>query len=113
MHETGRFTFLINGTRRTLEAEGATPLIDVLRNTLVPLVTVIGLDLGTLVGGAIVTEKIFRWPGLGGLSVDAVLTRDGPVVMGTVLVASTAIVLGNLLVDLSYAVLDPRTRQRG
>lgn len=101
---------------RTALAKGARPwtvlVKHVLRNVALPLVTVVGLDFGTLVGGAIVTEKIFRWPGLGSLSVDAVITRDGPVVMGTVIVASTAIVLANVLVDLSYAALDPRTREQ-
>ena len=82
-----------------------------LRNALVPLVTLMGLDLGALVGGAIVTETLFRWPGLGALSVSALLDRDGPVIMGTVIISSTAIVLANLLVDLSYAVLDPRVRR--
>ena len=82
-----------------------------LRNALVPLVTLIGLDLGALVGGAIVTETLFRWPGLGALSVSALLDRDGPVIMGTVIVSSAAIVLANLVVDVSYAVLDPRVRR--
>ncbi len=82
-----------------------------LRNALIPLVTLIGLDLGALVGGAIVTETLFRWPGLGALSVSALLDRDGPVIMGTVIVSSAAIVLANLVVDLSYALLDPRVRR--
>ncbi len=81
-----------------------------LRNALVPLVTLIGLDLGALVSGAIVTETLFRWPGLGALSVSALLDRDGPVIMGTVIISSAAIVGANLLVDLSYAILDPRIR---
>jgi peptide/nickel transport system permease protein len=101
---------------RTAQAKGVSPagvvVKHVLRNALLPIVTLVGLDLGTLVGGAIVTEKLFRWPGLGQLSVDAVFDRDAPIVMGTVIVASTAIVLSNLLVDLSYALLDPRTRAR-
>jgi len=87
-------------------------LTHALRNALMPLVTVVGMDLGALLGGAIVTEKLFRWPGLGALSVDAVLDRDGPVVMGIVLVASLAVVVSNLVVDLLYAVLDPRVRTR-
>ena len=99
---------------RTALAKGASRLrvlvVHVLRNTLLPLVTVVGLDFGSLLGGAIVTEKLFRWPGLGQLSVDAVVERDGPVILGTVLVASSAIILANLLVDLSYALLDPRSR---
>lgn len=99
---------------RTALAKGASRarllVVHVLRNTLVPLVTALGLDFGALVGGAIVTEKLFRWPGLGQLSVDAVVERDGPVILGTVLVASAAIIVANLLVDLSYAALDPRSR---
>ncbi|HKQ71822.1 MAG TPA: ABC transporter permease [Polyangiaceae bacterium] len=101
---------------RTARAKGVAPFGVVvkhaLRNALMPIVTVIGLDFGTLVGGAIVTEKLFRWPGLGQLSVDAVFDRDAPIIMGTVIVSSTAIVLANLLVDLSYTLLDPRVRSR-
>ena len=82
-----------------------------LRNALMPLVTIVGLEAGALVGGAIVTEQIFRWPGLGALSVDALLNRDGPVVIGMVIVTSTAIVLSTLAVDLCYAALDPRMRK--
>jgi peptide/nickel transport system permease protein len=99
---------------RTARAKGVSPIGVIvrhaLRNALLPLVTVIGLDLGTLVGGAIVTEKLFRWPGLGQLSVDSVFARDAPIILGTVIVASTAIVLFNLVVDVSYALLDPRVR---
>jgi len=99
---------------RTARAKGVSPLGVIvrhaLRNALLPLVTVIGLDLGTLVGGAIVTEKLFRWPGLGQLSVDSVFARDAPIILGTVIVTSTAIVLLNLVVDVSYALLDPRVR---
>jgi peptide/nickel transport system permease protein len=83
-----------------------------LRNALMPLVTVVGLSMGGLVGGAIVTEKIFRWPGIGSLSVDAIVERDGPVIMGVVILFSTVVVAANFLVDLSYAVLDPRIRKR-
>jgi peptide/nickel transport system permease protein len=101
---------------RTAQAKGVAPLGVVirhaLRNALVPLVTVIGLDFGGLVGGAIVTEKLFRWPGLGQLSVDSVFNRDAPIIMGTVIFASTAIVLSNVLVDISYALLDPRVRAK-
>jgi peptide/nickel transport system permease protein len=99
---------------RTAQAKGVSPWAVVvkhaLRNALLPLVTVIGLDFGGLVGGAIVTEKLFRWPGLGQLSVDAVFDRDAPIILGTVIVASSAIVLSNLIVDISYALLDPRVR---
>jgi peptide/nickel transport system permease protein len=72
----------------------------------------IGLDFGVLIGGAVVTEKLFRWPGVGQLSVDAVFDRDAPVVLGVVILTSSAIVLANLVVDLSYALLDPRVRDR-
>lgn len=92
-------------------SRGAVWLKHGLRNALVPLVTIVGLDLGALVGGAIVTETLFRWPGLGALSVSAMLDRDGPVIMATVIVASTAIALSNVLVDVLYAVLDPRVRK--
>jgi peptide/nickel transport system permease protein len=101
---------------RTARAKGAREWVVVfkhaLRNALVPLVTVVGLEMGTLVGGAIVTEKIFRWPGIGALTVDSILERDGPVIMGVVLLFTTGVVLANLLVDLSYALLDPRVRRR-
>ena len=101
---------------RTARAKGQREWIVVLkhalRNALMPLVTVVGLSMGTLVGGAIVTEKIFRWPGIGALSVDAIVERDGPVIMGVVILFSTVVVLANLLVDLSYALLDPRIRKR-
>jgi len=76
-----------------------------------PIITMIGMDLGALVGGAVVTEALFRWPGIGALSVTALLDRDGPMIVGTVLVTSTAIVLSNVLVDLLYGVLDPRIRR--
>jgi peptide/nickel transport system permease protein len=82
-----------------------------LRNALMPLVTVLGLDLGALVGGAIVTETLFRWPGIGAVSVTAMLDRDGPLILGTVLLTSTAVVLSNVAVDLCYVALDPRVRK--
>jgi peptide/nickel transport system permease protein len=82
-----------------------------LRNALVPLVTVLGLDLGTLVGGAVVTETLFRWPGLGAMSVNAMLDRDGPLILGAVIVTSAAVVFGNVVVDVCYGALDPRIRR--
>lgn len=81
-----------------------------LRNAAAPLVTVVTLELGALIGGAIVTESLFRWPGLGALSVGAVLDRDGPVVMGTVLVTSLAVALSSLLADVLVALFDPVVR---
>jgi peptide/nickel transport system permease protein len=91
--------------------EGAVVVKHALRNALVPLVTVVALDIGVLMGGAAVTETIFRWPGLGQLSVNALLARDGPVILGAVLVTSVAIVVCNLLADVAYATLDPRVRR--
>lgn len=81
-----------------------------LRNALVPIVTILGLEVGTLVGGAIVTESIFRWPGIGSLSVTAMLDRDGPLVMGCVIVTACSVVLANVAVDFAYRLLDPRAR---
>ncbi len=81
-----------------------------IRNALVPIVTAVGLDFGALMGGAIVTEAVFRWPGLGQLSVNAMLNRDGPVILACVIVTSVAIVASNLAVDLLYPRLDPRAR---
>jgi peptide/nickel transport system permease protein len=82
-----------------------------LRNALMPIVTILGLEVGTLVGGAIVTEQIFRWPGIGSLSVTALLDRDGPVIMGCVILTSGAVVVATMAVDVTYALLDPRVRR--
>jgi peptide/nickel transport system permease protein len=81
-----------------------------LRNALLPIVTAVGLDFGALMGGAVVTETVFRWPGLGELSVKALLDRDGPVILACVVVTSVAIVAANVLVDAVYVRLDPRVR---
>ena len=101
---------------RTARAKGA-PLFRVvfvhaLRNALVPIVTVIGLELGALLGGAVITEQLFSWPGIGSLAVRAMRDRDGPILIGTVLVGAVAIVVASLVVDVLYAVLDPRIRNR-
>ena len=82
-----------------------------LRNALIPVVTVIGIGLADLLVGAPLTETVFAWPGLGRLLVTAVGQRDLPVVMGAVLVFALVYVIGNLLVDLAYFVIDPRTRR--
>lgn len=86
-------------------------LVHALRTSLLPIVTLLVLDLGTLVGGAVVTEKLFRWPGMGYLAVDALVNRDGPVILGTVLFAAMAIVAASLLLDVLQVVLDPRLRR--
>jgi peptide/nickel transport system permease protein len=81
-----------------------------LRNALIPVVTLIGIQFGQLLGGVVVTETIFSWPGIGKLTVDAIFARDFPVVQGAILVTATLFVLINLVTDLLYAVLDPRLR---
>ncbi|HEX2357276.1 MAG TPA: ABC transporter permease [Micromonosporaceae bacterium] len=83
-----------------------------LRSALTPLVTQLGIDVGTLLGGAIVTETIFGLPGLGQLAVQSITTQDLPVIVGIVLLAAFFIVTANIVVDLLYAVLDPRVRLR-
>ena len=99
---------------RTARAKGVRPWSLVtrhaLRNALIPIITVIGLTVTTLIGGAIVTETVFGLPGIGNLIVSAVLRRDYPVIQGTLLVISGLYVLINLCVDLLYAVVDPRLR---
>ncbi|MBS7811471.1 ABC transporter permease [Roseococcus pinisoli] len=82
-----------------------------LRNALIPVVTLIGLQIGFLLGGAVVTETIFSWPGVGRLAVGAILSADFPMAQGTIIVLSAGFILVNLVVDLLYAVLDPRVRQ--
>lgn len=82
----------------------------ILRNALIPIVTVIGVELPRVVGGSAVIETLFSWPGLGQLGVDAALRRDTPLILGITLVLSVAVVLSNLLVDIVYPILDPRIR---
>ena len=97
---------------RTARAKGLSERIVVLkhslRNALPNVVTVVGLQMGSLLGGAIIVESVFAWPGIGLMMVEAVAFRDHPVVCGTVLCAASALVIVNLIVDLLYAVLDPR-----
>ncbi len=84
-----------------------------LRNALMPIVTIYGLELPFLVGGAAVVEKIFAWPGMGALAVDAVGARDYPVIMATSMIAALLVIAGNLLADVMYAVVDPRVSFEG
>jgi peptide/nickel transport system permease protein len=84
-----------------------------LRNSLIVVTTVVGLELGTLISGAVVTESIFVLPGFGRLTLDAVFTRDYPMIQGVVLFTATAYIVINLLVDLLYSVIDPRIRVGG
>ncbi len=99
---------------RTAQAKGLAPtavlLRHALKNAAVPIATVIGIGIALLIGGAIVTETVFALPGIGRLTVDAILRRDYPIIQGVVLMFSAAYVLINLAVDLSYMFFDPRIR---
>ncbi len=99
---------------RTARAKGLRERVVVtkhaLRNMLIPLVTVLGLQLTSLLGGAVIVEQVFAWPGVGQIAVQAISSRDYPVVQADVLVVSFAFVFMNLLVDVLYAWLDPRIR---
>ena len=102
---------------RTARAKGlarrAVIMRHALRNSLIPVVTILGLQMGALMSGAVVTEQIFVVPGFGRLIVEAVFTRDYPLVQGVVLITASSYVLINLLVDISYSVLNPRIRIGG
>lgn len=91
-------------------AEGRVISRHAIKNAFIPVVTVIGLNVGSLLGGAVLTETIFAWPGVGRLVVDAIFARDYPLVQGVVLMIALLFVVVNLVVDVSYAYLDPRIR---
>lgn len=99
---------------RTARAKGLTETLVVrrhaLRNAMVPVVTLIGLQIGFLLGGAVVTETVFSWPGVGRLAVGAILSSDFPMAQGTIIVLSMGFIVVNLIVDVLYAALDPRVR---
>jgi peptide/nickel transport system permease protein len=99
---------------RTAYAKGLRAWVIVLRhalqNAMIPVVTVIGLQTGALLGGAVITETVFAWPGAGQLAVNALYSRDYPVVQGVVLVSALIFVIINLMIDFVYAILDPRVR---
>lgn len=101
---------------RTARAKGLRESVVVgghaLRNALVPVVTVVGLRFGYMLGGAVITEQVFAWPGLGRLLVTAVTQRDIPLIQGALLIFGASFVLVNLLVDVLYSFLDPRIRYR-
>ena len=102
---------------RVARAKGLHPFTVVtkhaMRNALLPVLTLLGLQLGALLGGAVITETVFSWPGIGKLTVDAILSRDYPVVQACVLLISITYVVVNLLTDLVYAWVDPRIRVGG
>jgi peptide/nickel transport system permease protein len=99
---------------RTAHAKGLKPqavlLLHALKNAALPVVTIIGVGVALLIGGVVVTESVFAIPGLGRLTVDAILHRDYPVIQGIILVFSGVYVVINLLVDIAYTFLDPRIR---
>jgi peptide/nickel transport system permease protein len=101
---------------RTARAKGLPEVVllgrHALRNALIPAVTVLGVLVPRLLGGAVVTETIFAWPGLGRLAVEAAITRDYPVIMGATLLVSGLVILANLITDLLYVVIDPRISLR-
>lgn len=102
---------------RTARAKGVPELWvflkHALRNAALPVVTIIGLSLPLLLGGAVVTEKIFSWPGMGGLAVDSIYARDYPVVLAVNFVVAVMVIAGNFLADIAYAVIDPRIKMGG
>jgi ABC-type dipeptide/oligopeptide/nickel transport system permease component len=99
---------------RTARAKGLTPNAvmwrHAIRNMLIPVITVIGLQIGTLLGGAVITERVFAWPGVGTLLLDAITNRDYPLVQAAILFITATFIIINFLVDLSYGALDPRIR---
>jgi peptide/nickel transport system permease protein len=99
---------------RTARAKGLTANAvmwrHAIRNMLIPVITVIGLQIGTLLGGAVITERVFAWPGVGTLLLDAITNRDYPLVQAAILFITATFVAINFLVDLSYGALDPRIR---
>jgi ABC-type dipeptide/oligopeptide/nickel transport system permease component len=101
---------------RTARAKGVgePPVVwkHALRNASIPIVTIVGIELGTLLGGSVITETIFAWPGVGRLSVQAIFNRDYPVVQAAVFILAATFVLVNFLVDIMYTYLDPRIRLR-
>ncbi len=99
---------------RTAHAKGLSPrrvnYVHALRNALIPVITMLGLEVGSLLGGALVTETVFAYPGIGRLTIQAIAARDLPLVQGVITFGAMVFVLVNLLVDLSYGLVDPRIR---
>lgn len=101
---------------RTARAKGTKEkrviYIHALRNGLIPIITLVGLSVSTLFSGAVITEQVFTWPGLGKLMVDSVFARDYSVLMALIIITSCLVVLGNLIADLLYGLVDPRVKYR-
>jgi peptide/nickel transport system permease protein len=86
--------------------------VHTLKNALRPVITQIGFNLGYMVGGTALVETVFAWPGLGRLLYDSLLSRDNPVLLGILVFLSVSVIVGNLLADVAYAVIDPRVRYK-
>lgn len=99
---------------RTARAKGLNQrrvlLRHALQNTLIPIITVVGLSIGGLLGGAIITETIFGLPGVGSLMINGIVNRDYPMIQGVVILAAATLIFANLIVDVVYAFVDPRIR---
>jgi peptide/nickel transport system permease protein len=102
---------------RTAEAKGIKQIkintVHILKNALIPVVTVIGLEFGSYLNGAVLTETIFGWDGIGRFAMEGIIKRDYPVIMGCIITGTIAFVLINLLVDIIYYYIDPRIRIHG
>jgi len=102
---------------RTAKAKGLSPYTIVvkhgLRNAMLPVITLLGLQLGALLGGAVITETVFSWPGLGKLTIDSIMSRDYPITQTCILLISVTYVLVNIMTDVVYALIDPRVRVGG
>jgi peptide/nickel transport system permease protein len=94
-------------------SEGSVLMKHAFRNAAMPVVTIIGLSFPFLLGGSVIAERIFSWPGMGSLMVESIFTRDYPVVLAINFIVSVMVILGNLLADLGYALLDPRIAYSG
>ncbi|MEM7134003.1 MAG: ABC transporter permease [Chloroflexota bacterium] len=109
MLEVIRLDYIVTARSKGL-AQRTVIIRHALRNALLPVITILGLRLPSLFGGAIIIENIFNWPGMGILYLDSVTTRDYPLIMGMVLISALLIVASNLITDLTYAIIDPRIR---
>ena len=117
MTRSAMIEVLNNDYVRTARAKGLAPVLVIgvhaLRNALIPVITVIGLQVGVLLAGAILTETIFAWPGIGKWMVDSIGRRDYPVIQGGILLIASSVILVNLFVDVLYGVINPRIRHAG
>ena len=99
----------------TAASKGATPNYilknHVLKNCLLPIITIVGMNFGTLVTGSFIVESVFGWPGLGTLCMTAINNRDYPMIMGIIMLSCTILLIGNFLADILYGLADPRIKQ--